>query len=141
MPSSRTIVLDTHVWIRWSLESGPLSRPALRAIEGAQALVVPTICLWEVALLVDRGRLELDGGPLEWTRRALELPQVVAGPITPEVAVEAAGLRRENFHADPADQLIYATARALDAVLVSADRAMRAFEAARPASAARHLVW
>lgn len=134
-------MLDTHAWIWWVLETSDLSRRARTRIEAADAVVVPAISVWEVALLVDRGRLELDLEPLEWMREALAMERVVTGPISPEIAAGAAGLRREGFHADPADRLIYATARALDATLISDDGAIRAFERSRPSRAARHLAW
>jgi PIN domain nuclease of toxin-antitoxin system len=141
MPSSRSVVLDTHAWLWWVGETADLSRRARAAIDAADAVVVPAICLWEVALLVDRGRVRIEPEPRDWMRRALAIARVAAGPITPEVAVEAASLRCEGFHADPADRMIYATARVLDAVLVSDDDAIRAFESSRPSRAVRHLLW
>ena len=74
-------------------------------------------------------------------RRALAMDRVVTGPLSPQIATEAVGLRREGFHGDPADRLIYATARVLDAVLISDDDTIRAFENSRPRRAPRHLVW
>lgn len=57
--------------------------------------------------------------------------------MPPEVAATCAELGTEGFHPDPADRMIYATARALDLPLVSAESAISAFEAiyARPARA------
>jgi PIN domain nuclease of toxin-antitoxin system len=141
MPSSRSVVLDTHAWLWWVGETSDMSRRARATIDAADAVVVPAICVWEVALLADRGRVRIDPEPLEWMRQALAMARVAAGPLSPEVASEAASLRREGFHSDPADRLIYATARVLDAVLVSDDGAIRAFENSRPSRAARHLVW
>jgi PIN domain nuclease of toxin-antitoxin system len=67
--------------------------------------------------------------------------RVVAGSIPPEIASEAAGLRREGFHSGPADRLIHATARVPDAILVNDDDAIRASEETRPSRAARHPIW
>ena len=141
MPSDKAAILDTHTWLWWVLETGDVGRRARATLETAQTIVVPAICGWEVALLADRGRLELDPDPLEWMRQALAMDRVVTGPLSPQIATEAVGLRREGFHGDPADRLIYATARVLDAVLISDDDTIRAFENSRPPRAPRHLVW
>lgn len=47
-------------------------------------------------------------------------------PITPRVAVESTRLPGE-FHNDPADQLIVATARVNDCVLMTADHKIRRY--------------
>jgi PIN domain nuclease of toxin-antitoxin system len=47
-------------------------------------------------------------------------------PITPRIAVESTQLPGE-FHNDPADQLIVATARVLSAVLMTADSKIRRY--------------
>jgi PIN domain nuclease of toxin-antitoxin system len=135
------VVLDTHAWIWWVGESRDLGRRARTTIEAADEIVIPAICLLEVSMLIDRGRLEVDAEPSEWMDESLSLPRVTVGPLTPEIAAAAVGLRREGFHGDPADRLIYATARVRDAVLLSDDDAIRTFEKSLPSRATRHLIW
>lgn len=55
------ILLDTHVLIWWvNGDHEKLSRPALSALEGEeQTCLVSAISCWEVAMLVERGRLGL----------------------------------------------------------------------------------
>lgn len=48
--------------------------------------------------------------------------------LAPEIAIDAAQLRMVG---DPFDRVIYATARANDAQLVTMDERMRAFDPAR----------
>jgi PIN domain nuclease of toxin-antitoxin system len=141
MPTSDVVVLDTHSWLWWTDAKKPLSRAGRRAVDRAATLLVPAVCLWELAGLVERGRIRLDREPLSWMKRALSEERVELAALTPEVAVAAAGLGKEGFHGDPTDRLIYATARAFDATLVSADRGMQTFERALPARRTRHLVW
>lgn len=141
MPSNRSVVLDTHAWLWWVGEAADISRRVRATIDAADRVVVPAICVWEVAMLADRGRVRIDPEPVEWMRRALTMERVVTGPLSPEIATEAVSLRREGLHGDPADRLIYATARVLDAVLISDDDTIRAFENSRPPRAPRHLVW
>ena len=112
------IVLDTHAWIWWAAGSPRLSATARHAIDGADALGVCAISLWEVGMLVAKKRLDLDRDPLAWLKQALALPRVELLPLTPDVAVDAARLPAA-FPGDPADRLIVATATQHGARLVS----------------------
>lgn len=55
------IVLDTHIWIWWVHRYSRLTPDHLRQLEEfeAQGLGVSAISCWEVAKLVEGGRLEL----------------------------------------------------------------------------------
>lgn len=119
------IVLDTHAWIWWLAGPGRLSRTAKRAIDRADRIGVSTISVFEVAQLVQRRRVTLDIPLRAWVREALARERVEPLPLTAEVALDAAQLR---FEANPADRIIYATARAADARLVTRDERMRAFD-------------
>ena len=50
----------------------------------------------------------------EWTKRALDTPGMSLAPLTREAAVESSFLPGQ-FHGDPADRLLVATARHLRA--------------------------
>ena len=75
-----------------------------------------------------RGRIALDRELERWVREALAQPGVVALPLTPKIALGAALLEREEFAGDPADRLIYATARDRGAPLVTRDARIREFD-------------
>ena len=77
--------------------------------------------MWEIANLVSLGRLSFTLPLKEWLRRATAAPLVERYRITPNVADELARLP-DNFHRDPADRIIVATARTTGATLVTADR-------------------
>ena len=79
-------------------------------------------------MLVVRGRIELDRDPRRWIRQALAQPGVLAMPLTPTAATEAALLAAGEFPGDPADRMIYATAREAGALLISKDQALREFD-------------
>ncbi len=123
------IVLDTHVWVWWAAGLDLLSTGARAAIDAADAVAVTTISCWEVALLAERGRMELDRDVESWIAQALGL--VRALPLTAEIAMTAALLRREGFSTDPADSIVYATARLTGCRLVTRDRRMRSFDPIR----------
>lgn len=118
------IVLDTHALIWWVNGDSQLSEPARAAIEGAQQteqrVLVSAISAWEIAMLVERGRIALAMDLDEWLAAVESLDQVTIVPITPQVAVQSATLPGE-FHKDPADRMIVALAREQNAALVTAD--------------------
>lgn len=124
MGRRRVIVLDTHAWVWWAARSPRLSRRARAAIDGEREVGIAAISCWEVAMLVAKGRLELDRDVLTWIRQSLMLPSVTVIELTPEIAVAAADLGR-GFPGDPADRLITATAVRNAASLVTADRRIR----------------
>ena len=118
------IVLDTHVWIWWATEERRLSKGAHRRIEAAGRIGVCSISVWEVAMLVERGRLKLDRDVLEWVLAALGLPKVALLDLTPEIAVRSTR-PGGGFHGDPADRIIVATALEHRAPLVTRDERIR----------------
>ncbi len=126
------IVLDTHTLI-WTVEGdGRLGTSASRQIEETvrtDRLAVSAITPWEIALLVERRRLRLGGEVGEWIAKALALPGVTLIPIEPAMAIDSVRLPGE-FHADPADRLIVATARHLKVPLLTADRKILAYSKA-----------
>jgi PIN domain nuclease of toxin-antitoxin system len=119
------IVLDTHAWVWWLSAPHRLSARARAAIGQASDLRVPAISCWEVATAVARGRIELDRDVGAWLAQALGAEKVELAPLTPSIAVAAAGLPRD-FTGDPGDRLIAATAMALRCPLVTKDAQLRA---------------
>jgi PIN domain nuclease of toxin-antitoxin system len=124
------IVLDTHAWIWWATSAPRLSAAARRAIDEATLIGVTAISTWEIAMLVEHGRLELDRPPLTWVKQALALPRVTFLELTAERAVAAATLA-ELKEGDAADRMIVATAMSVRAPVVTKDRAMRRCAAIR----------
>lgn len=115
------IVLDTHAWVWWVGETGDLSAAASAAISEADRIGVCAISCWEVAMLVQRGRLELTPDVETWVAAALAMPRVVELQLDARTATRAGSLDRNSFPGDPADRIIYATALELGVRLVSRD--------------------
>lgn len=116
------IVLDTHIWIWWVNESEqlPSDLEALISQHVPTGLGVSVISCWEVAKLVERGRIELTMPVKQWLTEALSFPGVRLLELTPDIAVDSTQLPG-TFHRDPADQMIVATARYHDVPLVTLD--------------------
>lgn len=121
-------VLDTHSWLWWVSNDANLSRAAAKEIRAAKRIGVCAISCLEVATAVAKGRVQLDRDPLVWMQQALALDRVELLPISPSIAVQATQLGRE-FHGDPADRLIVATAILETATLVTKDERIRAYPA------------
>ena len=116
------IVLDTHIWIWWVHGgSGLSSRQEAEIVkEEKNGLGVSAISCWEVAKLVEYGRLRFQVSIENWFSLALGYPGIQLLPLTPRIAVESTRLPGD-FHRDPADQIIVATARVYDCPLVTSD--------------------
>ena len=123
------IVLDTHAWLWWLAEPSRLSRAARRAIDEAETIGVSTISAWELTMLVLRRRITLDREVSAWVAQALAPARVVALAPSAEIAVAAGQLDGGRFPGDPADRMIYSTARASRARLVTRDDAIRRYDA------------
>ncbi|MCX7841173.1 MAG: type II toxin-antitoxin system VapC family toxin [Anaerolineae bacterium] len=116
------IVLDTHIWVWWvhgDVHLTPTQREAIIANE-TDVIGVSAISCWEIAKLVEYGRLELPVLLEEWFEQALDYPGIQLLALTPEIAIESTRLPG-NFHRDPADQIIVATARVYNCPLVTLD--------------------
>jgi len=88
--------------------------------------VLSAITLWEISMLVARGRLSLQRDPREWLEFHLSRPGFRIHPLSIAVAVDSNRLPAEP-HGDPVDRIIIATARHLDAVVVTADTKILAY--------------
>ena len=127
MPKAKStaIVLDTHALIWWQAESSMLSRRAATTITNAARILVSPISFWELSMLVVKRRIALDRPTIAWVNDFLTEDRVEVADLTPSIAV-AAGLLAD-FHGDPADRLIAATAIKHGAVLVTKDNKIHKF--------------
>ena len=115
------LLLDTNALLWMRRGDGRLGRVARREIERAwqaNELAVSAISFWEVAMLMNKGRIRLADDVHAWRREHLE-QGVVEIPVDGEIGIRAT--RLADFHADPADRLIVATALAGHR-LVTSDR-------------------
>ena len=120
------ITLDTQVMVFDVLEPRRLSRRAKQALaEGTESrsLACSDICLWELAILAARGKIDARGDTAAFINDLLQARYIRTLPITPEIAVLA---QSDAFrHGDPADRLVAATALEYGVPLVTADAELR----------------
>jgi PIN domain nuclease of toxin-antitoxin system len=79
------------------------------------------ISLLEIAAAVSLNLLILKPSVGYWLEVAQTVEQIRIEPLTAEIGLDSVNLPGE-FHRDPADRLIVALARTLDAELVTADQ-------------------
>jgi len=116
------ILLDTHAWVWWVHGDARFSEEQLKMLDASavEGIGVSIISCWEVAKLVEYGRLKLPQDVAEWLGVALVYPGLRLLDLTPAIVVESTRLP-QPFHKDPADQIIVATARIHDYPLATAD--------------------
>jgi len=126
------LLLDTHVAL-WLDSGDERLRPSTRAsIDGCWksdgTIFLSAVTAWEIALLVDTGRIDLDIPVDAWIRRFLERPGIEAVSLGHQAAARSYQLHHLE-HRDPTDRLLIATAIELGCPLVTYDERIARFGA------------
>jgi PIN domain nuclease of toxin-antitoxin system len=117
-------LLDTHIWF-WLVRGteGRLAGDIDAKLERAarmRPLGVSVISIWEIAMLVKTGHVEMALPVRDWVQSVLDRRGVALVAIDQKIAIESCDLPGD-FHPDPADRFLVATARLENAVLVTQD--------------------
>jgi PIN domain nuclease of toxin-antitoxin system len=117
------ILLDTHV-ILWSLlQPEELDKSIKQTIENAQEqsqLFLSSISLWEIAMLKNKKRINIYEPLKDFLKAITDIEGMTIVDISADIAAESA-LLTDNFHGDPADRIITATAMTTGSVLLTRD--------------------
>lgn len=116
-----TVLLDTHALIWYASGSVKLSISAKEAIEKAEIVRLSAISAWEIGMLVQKERLTLTYDVDTWVQLTYNLPKLQWTNINPKIVILSTRLPG-NFHGDPADRIITATAISFGDTLITADR-------------------
>lgn len=124
MPNGELLLLDTHLWV-WLLNGDSKIQhsaafPDLLDASRKNALYISIISIWEVAMLESKGRITFSTGITSWITTAISAPGLQVVQLLPEISIDSTHLPGQ-FHGDPADRIIVATARFLKCPLVTAD--------------------
>jgi PIN domain nuclease of toxin-antitoxin system len=123
-------LLDTHAWVWWNMNPAQLSRKVRNLIADVDTygeLLLSAISPWELCKLIEKKRLTIACDPEEWIKIALDMPKLRLVPLTPAIAYKSTVLP-EGFHDDPADQIIVASAREENAIIISKDQRIRNYK-------------
>lgn len=131
------IVIDTHILVWWVSDDKSLSKSALKAINQTLAsdseVIISSISAWEISMLIQKGRLVLSMDIARWLDHVSQIDGVRFMPVDNEIGVKSTLLPGE-FHKDPSDRMIVATARKLAVPLVTADEKIISYEHVRTIS-------
>lgn len=121
---SATLLLDTHIAL-WLDSGSDRLRTATRFLidecwRGGGRILLSAVSAWEIALLADLKRIDLDIASEAWIERFLARPGVEAVALSHRAAARAYEVRGFEQR-DPADRLLVATAIELGCPLVTYD--------------------
>ncbi len=115
------LLLDTHVWIWSQSDTTQLGARARRLlVDQRNENHVCTISTLELARLLARGSISLSMPLRDWIDAALLAIAAKTIEVSHSIAMEAYALPGD-FHKDPADRILVATARCLSLTLLTAD--------------------
>lgn len=127
---TEALLLDTHVAL-WLDSGNDRLRHSTRALidncwQNGGTIFLSSVTVWEIALLVDTGRIELDSPVDAWIDRFLNRPGIEGVPLAHRAAARSYQLHHLE-HRDPADRLLIATAIDLRCPLVTYDERITQF--------------
>lgn len=128
--SELPLLLDTHylLWHQFGIRDH-LTASNLETISEAadrKSLFLSVMSVWEIGMLESKARIQLYKPCIQWVEEALATPGLSLVPLTWRIAVDSNHLPGE-FHGDPADRIIVATARSLGARLLTSDKNIQAY--------------
>ena len=89
------LLLDTHIWL-WLMSGEKVFKASfvryLKERTKRQTVSISPISIWEVGILVEKKRIELEMDCLEWVENSLELTEFEIAKITPRIAVQSSRL-------------------------------------------------
>jgi PIN domain nuclease of toxin-antitoxin system len=121
------ITVDTHV-IAWDALKPELisdkARKIMKTANQTDGIVFCDISLWEIAMLMQKNRIDIDVPYLEFIGLVKASRNYVFTGITPEIA-ELSTKLPADITQDPVDRIISATSIVLNAPLITADKNLR----------------
>ena len=84
-------------------------------------VIISSITVWEISMLIEKDRISLTMDIENWVKEVEAIEGVRFMPVDNEIAIKSTKLPGE-FHKDPSDRIIVATARKLAVPLVTIDK-------------------
>ncbi len=115
------ILLDTHALLFWIMKPEKLGDQAARKLKKSARLGVHVITCFEIAILVEKQKIELPETVDDWIGDVLSHPKIEVIPLTVPVAIQCTQLPG-GFHRDPVDRMLAAECLMNDYPLVTKDQ-------------------
>lgn len=122
------IVLDTCALIWWSLDPDKLSPTAkntCQEMEKIKNALVPSICIWEIAIKIKNHKLDLGFSLDKYVATLKKSDVVTIVPIDEDIWLKSVSL--DWSHRDPADRIVVALAEIEQAAIITSDRQITSF--------------
>ena len=121
------VLLDTHVFLWWVSDDARLSSVARNVIASSETVLFSVASVWEMAIKMRLGRLEIIDGDLESFLR-MQLTEnrfdVLPIQLTHATALEALPLH----HRDPFDRMLVCQSLVEEVPIVTADRSISLYD-------------
>ena len=121
------VLLDTHVFLWWVSDDARLSSVARNVIASSETVLFSVASVWEMAIKMRLGRLEIIDGDLESFLR-MQLTEnrfdVLPIQLTHATALEALPLH----HRDPFDRMLVCQSLVEEVPIVTADRSIPLYD-------------
>lgn len=114
-------LLDTHILLWSLLEPELLPAKVKSELENpANEIWLSPITTWEIMVLAEKGRIELNAEPVVWMKNVLDSIPFKEAVLNHEVAMKSREIKLP--HQDPADRFIAASAMIYDLILMTSDK-------------------
>ncbi len=121
------VLLDTHAFLWWGLDDHRLSDRVREIIrDGRSDVLLSAASVWEVALKVSKGRLDLPGDLDAFVADRLRRDRWAPLAIDEHHAVRAASLPK--IHGDPFDRMLIAQSQLEGIPLLTGDSAITRYD-------------
>ena len=115
------LLLDTHILLWSLLEPERLSDKVTGELENpANEIWISPVTTWEIIILAEKGRVELNDEPVTWMQNVLNSMPFKQATLNHEVAMQSRLIKLP--HQDPADRFIAASAAVYALILVTSDK-------------------
>lgn len=121
------LLLDTHVWLWLQDEPERLGQASVVMADTDNDLLLSAASSWEIAIKWKLGKLGLTDPPETYVPDRMISSGVTGLPVQHAHGLAVAGL--PQHHRDPFDRMLIAQAMMEGLTLVTADDAMRAYDA------------
>ena len=102
-------------------------KKTIENVAGYDEMFLSAISLWEFSKLIEKKKIGISCDPEAWIKIALDMPKFKLVPLSPFLAYRSTTLP-PPFHNDPADQIIVATARENNAIILTKDEKILAYK-------------
>jgi PIN domain nuclease of toxin-antitoxin system len=121
------LLLDTHAFLWWNMDSPQLSPAAKSTIQSnSSEIFLSAASSWEIAIKYFKGKLELPEPPDKYISSRLSYYGFLALPI--QISHTLRTFQLPDIHHDPFDRLLIAQCQMEDMAIITGDEYIKQYE-------------